>query len=632
MKSCEKNNKNSLDTTWTKLESSLLSFTPREIIRKKPRPSTGRINRHRNISQEVPLCETIRNSRRNLSSSSFAQSSSGKTSQHFRSVSCPTAVFIPELTPAEIKFLYTAKCYDLGIQPFSEQEKRFNSYCLHHFYHRNFDMIESGLGFESAKAIGSVLQTSNHFSFIRLGKNNLGDKGCVEIMKSIYKNLSISHVDFSSNELSCNGVKDMTEYFCRNESLISIDISSHKGLNRNRIGWKGAESIGKVLQTNKILQFLNLAGTGIGAEGLKYLIPGIESSQNLLNLNLSSNGLGWEKIQELGRSVLSSKIIKLEIANNKLGYEGALAIAEMLMGHDNKACTVESLDLSMNLITTKGLSKILYSLTNNNTLRFLDLSENDFSAGLSTNFPIFLIENSGVEFLNMSKCEIKSASLIGAFPESFPKNRFLTELNLSKNKIDDVGAEAICMGLSRNLGLKKLDLSGNYIKERGGKAFAVCLKINHTLEELNLKENNINDLAGQHLDDICRKNRNITEINLDLNSVALSFVFNIKHNLKKNKEQKKRKLIPELKGKINYLSQNSEKLGKVTVDLEKRQSEFSEIFKRVEKNSERLAAIRAEEEKKNQVVHDEYLLIKEKNELVSREFEQLIFEMTVNEK
>ena len=632
MKSSEKINKSSLNTTWTKLESSLLSFTPREITIKKPRPLTGRINRHRNISQEVPLCETIRNSRINLSNSSFLQSSSGKTSQHSRSTSCPTSVFIPELTPAEIKFLYTSKCHDLGIQPFSEQEKRFNSYCLHHFYNRNFDMIESGLGFESAKAIGSVLQTSNNFSFLRLGKNNLGDKGCVEIMKCIYKNLSISHVDFSSNELSYVGVKDMTEFFCRNESLISIDISSHKGLNRNRIGWKGAESIGKVLQTSKILQFLNLAGTGIGSEGLKFLMTGIETSQNLSYLNLSSNGLGWEKIQELGRSVLSSKISKLEIANNKLGYEGAAAIAEMLMGHDNKACTVESLDLSLNFITTKGLSKILYSLTNNNTLRFLDLSENDFSAGLSTNFPVFLIENSGLEFLNMSKCEIKSASLIGAFPEAFPKNRFLTELNLSRNKIDDIGAEAICMGLARNLGLKKLDLSGNFIKERGGKAFAACFIINHTLEELNLKENNINDLAGQQLDDISRKNRNIVDINLDLNSVALNFVFNIKHNLKKNKDQKKKKIIPELKCKVKYLDQNSEKLEKVTMDLEKRQSEFSELFKRVEKNSERLAVIRAEEDKKNQVVHNEYLLFKGKNETVSSELKELMYEMTVKEK
>ena len=78
MKSCEKDNRNSLDTTWTKLESSLLSFTPREAPRKKPRPSTGRINRHRNICQEVPLCETIRNSRRNLSSSSFYSHRQGK--------------------------------------------------------------------------------------------------------------------------------------------------------------------------------------------------------------------------------------------------------------------------------------------------------------------------------------------------------------------------------------------------------------------------------------------------------------------------------------------------------------------------------------------------------------------------
>jgi septal ring factor EnvC (AmiA/AmiB activator) len=204
------------------------------------------------------------------------------------------------------------------------------------------------------------------------------------------------------------------------------------------------------------------------------------------------------------------------------------------------------------------------------------------------------------------------------------------DLDLSRNKIDDVGAEALCLGLSRNLGLKKLDLSGNFIKERGGRAFANCLKINHTLEELNLKENNINDLAGQHLDDICRKNRNITDINLDLNSVALSFVFNIKHNLKKNKDQKKKKVVPELKGKIMYLSQNSEKLGKVNNDLEKRQSEFSELFKRVEKNSERLSVIRQEENVKNDVVHKDYLAVKEKNEKISKEFEEMLYENTVN--
>ena len=631
MKSTEKESKNVLETTWTKLESKLLTFTPRESVKKNTRPSTGRINRHRNLSQDVPssLCETIRNSRKDLSSTSFFHALNSKNSSNFHSMSNVSFSIIPELSPAEVKQIYEAKCQDLGIQPFPEQEKRFTSYCLHHFYNRTFDMMESGLGEESAKVIGSILQTSQNFAFLCLGKNNLGDKGCVELLKSIYKNQNIVHIDFSSNELTCVGVKDLSEYFSRNEALISIDISSHKGLNRNRIGPKGAESMGKVLQSCSILQFLNLAGTGIGTEGLKYLIPGIAKSKNLLSLNLSSNALSWEKLRELGRSVLSSNIIKLELSNNKLGYEGALAVAEMLMGHDNMACTVEHLDLSCNLIMTKGLSKILYSLTNNQTLRFLNLNENEFAAGLSTNFPLFFIENSGIEVLYLANCGIKSQALINSFPEAFPKNRTIKEIDLSKNKICDVGAEAICIGLSRNLGLKKLNLCANFIKEKGGRAFANCLKMNTALEELNLKENNINDNAGQLLDNICRKNRNIMDINLNLNSVALNFVFNIKHNLKKNKKEKKKKVVPELKGKIRNLSQNSELLDKVKTKLKTKQSEFSELNKRVERNSDRLSAISQEEADKNKVVHDEYLKVKHRNQEVSKEFEELLYEIAV---
>lgn len=632
MKSNEKDNKTSLETTWTKLESRLQSFTPRETIKKRARPSTGRINRHRNLSQDVPssLCETIRNSRKDLSSTTFFHALNSRNSSYFHSMSNSSISIIPELSPTEIKLIYEAKCQDLGIQPFPEQEKRFTSYCLHHFYSRTFDMIESGLGLESAKAIGSILQNSQNFSFVRLGKNNLGDKGCVELLKFIYKNLCITHIDFSSNELTCVGVKDMSEYFCRNEGLISIDISSHKGLNRNRIGPKGAESMGKVLQSCSILQFLNLAGTGIGTDGLKFLIPGIAASKNLLSLNLSNNALGWEKLQDLGRSVLSSNIVRLELSNNKLGYEGALAVAEMLMGLDNMACTVEYLDISCNLIMTKGLSKLFNSLTNNQTLKYLNLSENEFGAGLSTNFPIFLIENSGLEILNLSNCCIKSQALINSFPEAFTKNRTIKEIDLSKNKICDIGAEAICIGLSRNLGLKKLNLSGNFIKERGGKAFAKCLKMNTALEELNLKENNINDNAGQVLDDICRKNRNIMDINLDLNSVALSFVFNIKYNLKKNQKEKKKKVVPELKGKIRHLSQNSEMLDKVKSRLSSKQSEFFELNKRVERNSERLSAISQEEAEKNKLVHNDYLQVKERSQAVSKEYEELLYEMSVS--
>jgi len=231
--------------------------------------------------------------------------------------------------------------------------------------------------------------------------------------------------------------------------------------------------------------------------------------------------------------------------------------------------------------------------------------------------------------LYLSNCGIKSPAIINSFPEAFPKNRTIKEIDLSKNKICDVGAEAICIGLSRNLGLKKLNLCANFIKEKGGRAFANCLKMNTGLEELNLKENNINDNAGQLLDNICRKNRNIMDINLDLNSLALNFVFNIKHNLKKNKKDKKKKIVPELKGKIRHLSQNSELLDKVKTKLKSKQSEFSELNKRVERNADRLSVISKEEAEKNKVVHDEFLKEKQRNLEVSKEFEELLYEITV---
>ena len=531
-----------LDTTWNKLESSLSFFTPVSKPKKSQRPASGRI-RNRNISQDISstIPETRKHSKANLSFTSVIKPQTARRPTHSKANSCSYEQIVSPLTIAEIKAIYEAKCKDLEIQPFCEQESRFFSYCFRHFYDRNFDMMDSGLGFESAKVISRILQNSTEFSYINLGKNVLGDKGCEEIMRGIHKNSCIVHVNFSSNEITYNGIESISEFFNRNENIVSLDISSHKGLHRNRLGVKGGEGVCKILKNSRNLCFLNISGTSLGDDGLNALIKGIFQCKTLLSLNLADNALGYEKIEDLGKSVLNTNILKLDLGNNKIGNDGAESICEMLMGSDNISCNIEILNVSGNLITTRGVSRIFYALTNNQTLQKLDLSNNLFSMGLSNNFNNFLIENSGVKFLNLAGCEIKSQALI-CLPEAFPRNRSLEELDLSNNKICDNGVEAICIGLIRNQGLKKLNLSYNYIKEKGGKSFANCFKINHSLEELNLRENNINNGAGQLLEDICRKNRNILEINLELNPLALKFVYSIKDTLKKNKNHKKKKL------------------------------------------------------------------------------------------
>ena len=629
MKELQQSQFHNFEKTWNKLESSMNISTIRNLPSKPIRPTTGRIKKTRNLSMDFPSTkpDTRRTSRLNLSASSFMKAQTTRNSIHNQQKSTSLIDTIPSLSHIQIQQIYNAKCFDLEILPFPEQEKRFFSYCFKHFYDRNFELIESGLGFESAKVIGNILQTSSEFSYVKLGKNTLGNVGFVEIMKGIYKNNCIVHVDFSSNEITYNGLQESVDYFTRNESIISIDISSHKGLHRNRFGPKGAECIGKILENSNILCILNISGTTIGDDGLEYLLNGIASSSTLIDLNLSNNGIGPDKIPDLVKSISLINLTKLNLSVNKIGNDGADSICELLMGLDS-ACTIEILDVSYNEITTKGISRIFYSLTNNQTLSNLNISNNFFGTGLSNNFYSFIVENSGVKILNLSGCQIKSHSLT-IFPDALPKNRTLEELDLSGNNIDDNGVEAICIGLSRNLGLKKLNLSYNFIKERGGKSFANCFKMNHSLAELNLRENNINDEAGQLLEDICRKNRNLLELNLELNPLALKFVFNIKDSLKKNKLQKEKKVIPELKSKLSNLTENTERLLKLKNNINNKRAEFNDLTKKIEKNSERMKTAANEEQKKNEVVRIEYEDAKKRNFEVSKELEDIIIEITV---
>ena len=623
-------NSNDFEGTWSKLENTISFLSPRRHSAAKKRPATGRIVKSRTISQEIPSTkpEIGKTSDLNSSFSSFLKPHTTRNSFLVKAKSCSYDQPHFPLLASQLRTLYQAKCKDLDIIPFPEQEKRFLSFCSKHFYNRNFDLMGSGLGLHSARAVAEVLQNSYEFSFLKLGKNILGNKGCIEVMQGIYKSSCISHVDFSSNELTCVGVEGMIEFFKRNQSIISLDISSHKGLHRNRLGLKGAESVNKILMNSQILMFLNLAGTGIGDEGIKVLTEGIACTKTLIALNVSSNNIGWEHIDGFVKRIVSSNIIKLELGKNKLGNEGAEAICNMLMGDNSNSCSVEILDISSNEITTKGLNSIFYSLTNNQTLKRLDLSVNNFDAGLSSSFSCFMIENSRLEVLSLAGCGIKSKALI-AIPEALPRNRTLTELDLSANKIDDYGAENICLGLSRNLALKKLNLSYNYIKEKGGKAFACCFRINHTLQELNLRENNINDHAGQELENVCRQNRNLMEINLDLNPVSLRFVLNIKDSLVKNKMQYKQKAIPELRQKIVQFSKNTDMLDKIQKNLNGKRKEYKDVNKRIEKNSEKYDLAIEEEKLKNVVVRNEYEEVKATSFALSQQLDDLMLEIAV---
>jgi hypothetical protein len=131
------------------------------------------------------------------------------------------------------------------------------------------------------------------------------------------------------------------------------------------------------------------------------------------------------------------------------------------------------------------------------------------------------------------------------------------------------------------------------------------------------------------LDSVSRKNKNILDINLDLNSVALCFVYSIKNNLKRNQDEKMRKIVPELKSKIDHLSQNALVINKIKENLQQKQSEFSKLNRRFQQGTDRYQMVAEEEEKKTSTVFSESEKFKAENGALSLELTMILEETAV---
>ena len=51
------------------------------------------------------------------------------------------------------------------------------------------------------------------------------------------------HIDLSSNDIQAEGACHLFDALLENSSIISVDLGSKEGLNRNRIGEVGTKSL-----------------------------------------------------------------------------------------------------------------------------------------------------------------------------------------------------------------------------------------------------------------------------------------------------------------------------------------------------------------------------------------------------
>lgn len=111
--------------------------------------------------------------------------------------------------------------------------------------------------------------------------------------------------------------------------------------------------------------------------------------------------------------------------------------------------------------------------------------------------------------------------LVKAILAGLVKNNTLTHLDLSHNLIDDEGAQALGVILSkRDVSLKHVDLSDNKIRAEGAQALGKALGVNHSLEWISLRLNRLGDAGGVALFDGLRTNPSIITLDVSSNQMG----------------------------------------------------------------------------------------------------------------
>eukprot|EP00966_Prymnesium_polylepis_P287361 6636964-Prymnesium_polylepis.1 len=100
-------------------------------------------------------------------------------------------------------------------------------------------------------------------------------------------------------------------------------------------------------------------------------------------------------------------------------------------------------------------------------------------------------------------------------------NKFLTDLDLSSNRLGALGGEEIGAALGiRTVCLTRLNLAFNDLGVRGGQAIADGLKLNHKLRELNLWANELSHGGADAIGEALKLNDVLATLDLSNNSLC----------------------------------------------------------------------------------------------------------------
>ena len=344
----------------------------------------------------------------------------------------------------------------------------------------------------------ALLQNA-HLTVLKLGYNNLENYGACQLADGIRQHESLQSLDLGFNNIGDEGCIALAN------ALQSAASSSCPPLRTlylagNLIGQDGAMSLADAIRRGSCLQKLYLTGNRLGAEGVCAITEAIEESERRLadganhtNNNTQSihgrtNVNGRRPIYEEGlagdMNMANWGMEELFLGGTAMGSQGCRAVARLLrvsshlrvvslpncdLTDDDVAelstglkanrdkLPLQSLQLSFNQITSKGVEHVVNAIWGSTSLKELLIDNNEISdrgaQQLATVLPF--VEN--LEQIDVGFNGMKSVGM-KLFMTAVAETKRLKTLSLSGNTLDSSSAKAIAYALATNKSLVSLNL------------------------------------------------------------------------------------------------------------------------------------------------------------------------------
>ncbi|KAG7356311.1 leucine rich repeat LRR-containing protein [Nitzschia inconspicua] len=336
--------------------------------------------------------------------------------------------------------------------------------------HRALALLDLGfnnIGDEGMRALaGGLIKTQQHkngggtLQTLYLAGNLIGEDGALAIADCIRQgNGQLQKLFLTGNKIGGDGVKAITDAIVEDElrrqvTNVFLGSSQEPAIDEEDL----------VVCNDRNSQFDTAAETAV--ESIKSLVVSSEVNKHISyrgtfrgmqELFLGGTGMGPTGCSAIARLLAKSSSLRiLSLPNCDIGDEELAFLARSLK--DNKdSLPIESIQLSFNRITHKGLEMLTNALWGSSTLKDLEVDNNEIGDRGAHHIAAIIPGMKALENLDVGFNSIKLTGL-NVLMKTIAESQFLQSLSVSGNAVDVNAAKAIAFAMAYNCSLKAIHL------------------------------------------------------------------------------------------------------------------------------------------------------------------------------